>query len=376
MILALILSLMTAAAVLAVLWPLVRRPKTNADASDVAIYLDQLAEIDRDLTAGQIVEAEAAAAKTEVARRLIAAADAARAAVQATAPPEQSWHQRAVALAILILLPMSAAAFYIGLGSPILPGPPVEIASSSSSDQSISSNQSIDRLVVQVEQHLATHPDDGRGWEVIAPVYLRMGRFEDAVKARRNALRLNGETADRAAAVGEALTLADNGVVGGEAKGAFARAIELEKGHPLAGYYLGLAAEQEGDKQRAAAIWRGLIENSPPDAAWRPFVQAAIDRVEGRSPPPHPSQEQVGAATEMPTEQRNMVLGMVQRLSERLRREGGDPEGWARLVRSYLVLGKEQDAREAALDGRRAFAQEPEKLRQLNQLLQDLGIEG
>jgi cytochrome c-type biogenesis protein CcmH len=172
------------------------------------------------------------------------------------------------------------------------------------------------------------------------------------------------------------LTLADNGVVGGEAKAAFARAVELEKGHPLAGYYLGLAAEQEGDKQRAAAIWRDLIENSPPDAAWRPFVQAAIDRVEGRSPAPHPLQEQVGAATEMPAEQRNMVLGMVQRLSERLRREGGDPEGWARLVRSYLVLGKEQDAREAALDGRRAFAQEPEKLRQLNQLLQDLGIEG
>jgi hypothetical protein len=45
-------------------------------------------------------------------------------------------------------------------------------------------------------------------------------------------------------------------------------------------------------------------------------------------------------------------------------------------VRSYLVLGKAQDAREAALDGRRAFAQEPEKLRQLNELLRDLGIEG
>jgi cytochrome c-type biogenesis protein CcmH len=465
-----ILSLMTAAAILAVLWPLSRRPKTTADASDVAIYRDQLAEIDRDLAAGQIIEAEAAAAKTEVARRLIAATDASRAAIEAATPVEHSWRQRAVTIAILILLPMSAAAFYIGLGSPMLPGQPVNVASSSSPDQSI------DRLVVQVEQHLASHPDDGRGWEVIAPVYLRMGRFEDAVKARRNALRLNGETADRAAALGEALTLAGNGVVSGEAKAAFERANALEKGHHLGGYYLGLAAEQEGDKARAAAIWRGLVENSPPDAAWRPFVQAAIDRAEGRSetkqPSTGPTQEQVAAAAEMPPEQRNamvlgmverlaerlrreggdpeawarlvrsyrvlqrpedaraaeldarrafagepeklrrldellkgpqtrnesaarptqeqvtaasempaeqrndMVLGMVQRLSERLRREGGDPEGWARLVRSYLVLGKAQDAREAALDGRRAFAQEPEKLRQLNELLRDLGIEG
>jgi cytochrome c-type biogenesis protein CcmH len=366
-----ILSLMTAAAILAVLWPMSRRRTTDVDASDIAIYRDQLAEIDRDLVAGQIIEAEATAAKTEVARRLIAASDASRAAIEAAAPSEQGWRRRAVAVAILILLPMSAAAFYIALGSPTLPGQRVEVATSSFPDHSI------DHLVAQVEQHLAIHPDDGRGWEVIAPVYLRMGRFEDAVKARRNALRLNGETADRAAALGEALTLEGKGIVSGEAKAAFEHANALHKGHPLAGYYLGLAAEQEGDSARAAAIWRGLVENSPPDAAWRPFMQSAIDRVEGRSPAPRPTQEQVAAASDMPGEQRNaMVLGMVQRLSERLRREGGDPEGWARLVRSYLVLGKAEDARAAVLDGRREFAQEPEKLRRLNELLRDLGIEG
>jgi cytochrome c-type biogenesis protein CcmH len=97
----------------------------------------------------------------------------------------------------------------------------------------------------------------------------------------------------------------------------------------------------------------------------------------GKEPAPRSTQEQLAAASEMPAEQRNaMVLGMVQRLAERLRSEGGDPEGWARLVRSYLELGKAQDAREAARDGRRAFAQEPEKLRRLNELLRDLGIEG
>ena len=59
--------------------------------------------------------------------------------------------------------------------------------------------------MAQVEAHLESKPDDGRGWEVVAPVYLRLGRFEDAVKARRNALRLNGASADREADLGEAL---------------------------------------------------------------------------------------------------------------------------------------------------------------------------
>jgi cytochrome c-type biogenesis protein CcmH len=364
----LLLSLMTAAALFPVLWPLSRRPKTAAEASDQAIYRDQLAEIDRDLAAGQIAQPEAAAARTEVARRLIAAADAPR---PDSIPAAQNWRNRAVALAVLVLLPVTAAAFYLALGSPMLPDQQTSVAASS--------DQSIDRLVAQVEQHLATHPDDGRGWEVIAPVYLQMGRFEDAVKARRNALHLNGETADRAAALGEALTFAARGTVSDEAKAVFERANALEEGHPLAAYYLGLAAEQEGDKARAAALWRRLLETAPPDAQWRRFVEAAIDRVEGRTAAPSSrgAVDQIAGAAETSAEQGNaMVLGMVQRLSERLHREGGEPDAWARLVRSYLVLGKAQDAHAAALDGRRALAQEPGKLDRLNELLKELGIEG
>jgi cytochrome c-type biogenesis protein CcmH len=370
----LLLSLMTAAAIFAALWPLSRRPKTTADASDVAIYRDQLAEIERDLAAGQIAESEAAGARTEVSRRLIAAADACDPTSDGI-DLGQTWRRRTVAFAVLVLLPVTAAAFYIALGSPMLPEQAAGVTNAPSADDSIQ------RLVAQVEQHLAAHPDDGRGWEVIAPVYLRMGRFEDAIKARRNALRLNGETADRVAALGEALTLAGNGVVNAEARMAFQRADSLEKGNPLAGYYLGLAAEQEGDKERAAATWHTLVDSAPADAAWRPFVQAAIDRVEGRGPAkersPGPTQGQVAATTEMPAEQRDaMVLGMVQRLSERLHRDGGEPEAWARLVRSYNVLRKPEDARAAAIDARQALAHEPEKLRRLNELLRELGIEG
>jgi cytochrome c-type biogenesis protein CcmH len=370
-----VLSLMTATAIFAVLWPLSRRPNTSADASDVAVYRDQFAEVDRDLAGGQIQPAEAAAAKTEVARRLIAAADASRACTEPAPAAEQTSRRRAVVLAVLVLLPLGAAAFYAAMGSPMLPDYPVALRGGSSSDQSI------DQLIAQVEQHLATHPEDGRGWEVIAPVYLRMGRFDDAVKARRNALRLNSETADRAASLGEALVFASNGVVTADAKASFERAIALDEGHVLARYYLGVAAEQEGDKAGAASNWRALLASAPAGAPWADFVQAAIDRVEGsgaaKQASSGPSEEQLAAAADLGPEQRNaMVLAMVERLAERLRRDGSDVEGWVRLVRSYLVLGKAQNARAAAVDGRRALAGEPEKLRRFDELLRGLGVEG
>src|SRR5262249_9095988 len=120
-------------------------------------------------------------------------------------------------------------------------------------------NQSVDGLIAQVETHLQRNPDDARGWEVIAPIYVRLGRFEDAVKARRHVLRLSGASAEREAALGEALVLAANGMVTAEAKAAFERAVGLDAGNVQARYFLGLAAEQDGDRARAAATWRALI---------------------------------------------------------------------------------------------------------------------
>ncbi len=69
-------GLMTAAALFAVLWPLARRPSAARGGSDLLVYKDQLQEIDRDRAAGLIGETEAEAARLEISRRLLAAADA------------------------------------------------------------------------------------------------------------------------------------------------------------------------------------------------------------------------------------------------------------------------------------------------------------
>jgi cytochrome c-type biogenesis protein CcmH len=76
--------MMTVAAIFAVLWPLARRDGDWRSGSDVAVYRDQLDEIERDRAAGLIAEPEAAAAQVEVSRRLIAAADAQGADAQGT----------------------------------------------------------------------------------------------------------------------------------------------------------------------------------------------------------------------------------------------------------------------------------------------------
>ena len=375
-----VFALMTAAAMLAVLWPLRRGRRglrNMRSGNDLAVYRDQLDEIARDRAIGLIGQAEAEAARVEVSRRLIAAADA-QAQFSAAVVPGGTFRRRAAALAVLVALPALAGMLYLKLGSPQLPGQP--LASRAATPVQ---DRTLDELVARVEAHLAQNPDDGRGWEVIAPVYMRLGRFEDAVKARRNALRFNGGSAVREADLGESLIAEANGVVTDDAKAAFERALAHDGKNLKARFFLGVAAHQDGQTGKAADIWRDMLKDARADSPWIGMVRDALASVEGaREAPsatstPGPSAEDVVAAEQMKPEDRNaMVRGMVDRLADRLKRDGSDLEGWLRLVRAYTVLGERDRALSALTDARRALGHDNDKLRRLDELVKELKLEG
>jgi cytochrome c-type biogenesis protein CcmH len=377
----LLLVLMTAVAILAVLWPLGRKRADAPAANELAVYRDQLQEIERDHAAGIIGAVEAEAARVEVSRRLIAAADVRQAEVTSGGEEEiakgmtaRLKRRRLAAVAALIAMPVLAGSLYFVLGSPNLPDQPL-----AGRIEAAHNGQSIASLIERVEAHLAQHPDDGRGWEVIAPVYMRLQRFDEAIQARRNALRLLGETADRQSALGEALLVAADGIVTSDAKRAFERAVELNGQDVKARYYLGLAAEQDGHHDEAARRWRELLAGAPEGAPWVDIVRAQLAHVgePSTAPAPGPNAQDVAAASQLAPEQRDqMIRTMVERLATRLHEDGSDVEGWLRLVRSYMTLGERDHARAAVDDAHRALVNEPDKIRRLDEGVKGLGLDG
>jgi cytochrome c-type biogenesis protein CcmH len=271
----------------------------------------------------------------------------------------------------LVGLPIVAVAFYATLGSPRLGDFPLAERAAAPD-----ATQPLDNLVAQVERHLEANPTDGRGWNVLAPVLARLGRYDDAVRAYRNSITYNGDSAERRADLGEALAGAAGGVVTSEAKAEFERALALNADDVKASYFLGLAAEQDGRAAEAAAIWRAMLAKAPPSAAWRPLVQAALARV-GDSTAPTLSDDAMAAAKGMNEADRGaMIRGMVERLAGRLKQNGDDVEGWLRLVRAYMVMGDRDKAKTAIVDARQAVAKDAERLRQLNDGLKNLGLDG
>ena len=361
-----VLALMTAAAVFAVLWPLGRGNASAREGSETVVYKDQLAEVQRDAAAGMIGASEAEAARVEISRRLLAAADAGAGA----SSPSSLWFRRAVALVALAGLPLFAVGLYATFGSPSLGDFPLAERS-----RAAVATASMDKLVSQVEAHLEKNPTDGRGWEVLAPVLARIGRYDDAARAWRNAITYNGESAARRADLGEAIAASSGGVVTAAAKAEFDRAIALDPNEVKARYFMGVAAQQDGRKDDAVNIWRGMLASAPADAPWRPLVQEALVRAGVAAP--KLSDETIAATKDMTEGDRNtMIRGMVDRLATRLKDNGNDVEGWLRLVRAYMVLGERDKAQAALADARQAVGSDAARLQLLNDGLKNLGLDG
>jgi cytochrome c-type biogenesis protein CcmH len=299
---------------------------------------------------------------------LLAAADAERVAPS----PVNTTLRRSVAVLAFVGLPLIAVTLYLPLGSPRLPDFPL-----SERAQAPATSQPLDNLVAQVEAHLEKNPTDGRGWNVLAPVLARLGRFDDAIRAYRNSITYNGDSAARRADLGEAIAGAAGGVVTSEAKAEFERAIAQDADDAKANYFLGLAAEQDGRASEAASIWRAMLAKAPQAAPWRPLVLAALARVGGAPAAPALSDDSIAAAKHMnETDRSAMIRGMVDRLASRLKQNGDDVEGWLRLVRAYMVMGERDKAKGAGADARQAVANDAERLRALNEGLKNLGLDG
>jgi cytochrome c-type biogenesis protein CcmH len=379
MLLWLLFAVLTAVVLAVVLAPLGRpaRGEEGAEAGKLAVYRDQLDEIDAERARGLVDEAEAVAARTEVSRRLLASAAAGDAS--AGKPPAALPLRRApVAIAVAALLPLLTLGLYLTHGSPDLPSYPMAGRTQFPLEQA-----NVAELIAKVEARLREHPEDGQGWDVIAPIYFKLGRFREAAAAYASAVRLEGETVRRLAGFAESAVLAADGIVGEEARVAFEKILKSEPGRPKPRFWLALAKEQDGKLADALADYKALLAEAPASAPWRGAVEGRIAEVSQRlagtgkpeSPTRGPSAADVAAAEKLaPQDRARMIAQMVDGLAERLNRDGRDLAGWLRLVNAYAVLDRKDDARAALARARQQFPADEKALGELAALAKSLGL--
>jgi len=365
-----LVAALTAAVAAILLYPLLRGAKAVNDthAGEAAVYRDQLRELDRDLASGLISANEADYARAEIGRRLIGVSAA------PVADRMVSKHHRLSEAFVLLLLPIVGLCLYVLMGRPDLPSQPLAARlENPGNDMAI--------LVAKAERHLAQHPDDGKGWDVLAPIYFNTMRVADAENAYRHAIRLLGPSAARLDGLAETLMATADGVVTEDARQVLEQSLRLQPDNPKASFYLALGLEQAGKAGEAKAAFEALAKQSPAEAPWLPLVTEHIAKNGGALPsgpanaPGNPTEADVAAAENLNAgDQQQMIKGMVASLDARLTADPNNLEGWLRLVRSYVVLQDKDRAVGALQRALAAFPASSEQGKQLLALARELDI--
>ncbi|WP_319529352.1 c-type cytochrome biogenesis protein CcmI [uncultured Cohaesibacter sp.] len=389
-------GLITAISVAVVIYPLTRRARKmeSADSYDLTVYTSQLKEIEGDVERGLIDETEAEAARTEVARRLLNAQTAIdKEEAKLSKTDRKSTGQssaRVAAMAVLFIIPLCSLGLYVMLGSPGLQSQPLASRLSKPPEQ-----QSMTELVASAEHRLMNNPDDLEGWKRLAPIYLSMRRTEDATRAYRNVLRLEGESLLGLSNLGEALVVRDAGIVSKEALDLFLKANKLDPDHPKPRFFLAIALGQQGKGDEAIQAWQSLIDDSEDDAPWVSFSKSQISAIQKRQQDESaaadqgnnaasddgadtlagPTRDDMEAAAEMDADDRkDMIEGMVTRLSERLDERGGTADEWVQLIRAELVLNRPDMAAKSVSKALVALQSDLDGLEKVKAAARSLGI--
>lgn len=400
-----------------ILWPIVKtRGQANADANttdetgigfdpddgsansdllrDIAVYRDQLGEIDRDIERGVLSTEQANAARIEVQRRILAADQRIKQQSANQKVATTNGGLRMIAAAVMVAFIAGGLGLYLDLGSPTMPDRP--IASRADEINAVRQaevanddrKQVLNRAVSDLSQQLLENPNNLKAWELLGASLMALGRPEEAQTAFLEAVKLSDRNGDYLAMYAESLVRSSNGQIDALSRGVLNEAATTDSTDPRIQYYLGLAEAQDGDIAAAVGRWIALANSAPADAGWLPMVVSRINSaalaqgidIEGRLNLQQgiargPSQDDIDAAQQMtPEERQDMIISMVEGLAERLETEPNNPDGWARLMQAYMVLGKADDARSAYQKAGEVFADQPELVSRFDSLAKEIGI--
>ena len=261
--------LLAAGALVFVLPPLLGRRRTAPgaaqDATNVAVYRDQLRELEADLAVGTLARDQYDEARRELEARLLDDVRSSGTGARAAKPG------RMAAVAAGIAIPLVSILLYLAVGTPnaLLPQP-------AGGEGHGITRQQIDGMVDRLTARLTENPDDATGWAMLGRTYAVIDRYPEAVSAYANAVKRSPPDAQLLADYADALAMTQGRRLQGEPERIIAQALKVDPKNVKALALAGTVAFEKMDFKGAIAQWRKILEVVPPDSDMADSIRDSI----------------------------------------------------------------------------------------------------
>jgi cytochrome c-type biogenesis protein CcmH len=239
------------------LWPARRRLHVSAREVNIAIYRDQLRELESDLAGAKISREDYDRSRQEIERRVLEDVAVGEAPAR-----------RAIPWPAIAVIPVMAIAVYFAVGSPRMIGEQAE--------HNVTAQQ-VEAMVAKLAARLRENPDDVEGWKMLGRSYGALGRFQESADAYARAATKAPRDAQLLADFADALAMARGQSLQGEPEKLVQRALEIDPKNLKALALLGTAAFERKDFQRAADVWKRMLDVVPPGSEDALAIQANIN---------------------------------------------------------------------------------------------------
>lgn len=313
-----------------------------------ALYRRQIRELDDLAERGLLAETERKSALAEAGRRLLDATEA------PAAPWNPDTASRGLVLLAAVAAPALALLLYLKVGAAGTPDQPYarRLAGWQHADLR---NLSAPEIAAVLRKATSERPNEAEGFRLLGLAEAAAQNPIASVRALKRAAALSPSDPDVRQLLGEAQVAAAGGKVDNDAKATFERLRQLRPDSPTATFFLARAKAAAGDRDGAKSDLAGLLAQIPPGDPRRGSVEEELARLDNKP------------ALGADPKQMAMIRGMVAGLAARLESQPDDPEGWARLVRAYAVLGDTAKRDAAYASARARYSAQPKVLQQLDE---------
>ena len=271
---AFLLILTTLALLFPGLWFGQRRRAVDADRkrTNLAIYRDQLAELEREHAEGSLATDDFEQARTELQRRMLEEVSPQDEAIVST-----TQRSRPTAMVLVFALPLLAVAGYALLGNPLALNPEKAVAQPQMTAEDI--NAMVEKLAARMQEN----PDDTNGWLMLARSYKMLGRYDEAVAAFGKAEKAVAEDPEQLASYAETLAMASGKGLSGKALELVNQALKLNPQHAHALFLAGMAAMERGDRGAAIGYWETLLGQVEPGSELDQMLRQGIEQMKQKA---------------------------------------------------------------------------------------------